>query len=151
MANAVHHAGTDAVVRLYRRPARVRVEVRDRSPRLPVRRRYSEHATTGRGLHLVDSLSAAWGVEPAVDGKVVWFELAETTGDEQAPGDAIPVDDLGEERGRCGSSPSYNGPAHFAPSGHQGQGSDASPSCRGRGSRTMSGFDCVEVRNLGVP
>jgi hypothetical protein len=32
--------------------------------------------SSGRGLHLIDALTAAWGVEPAPEGgKTVWAEL----------------------------------------------------------------------------
>jgi hypothetical protein len=32
-------------------------------------------ALDGRGLVLVEALSAAWGVDRASDGKAVWFSL----------------------------------------------------------------------------
>ncbi|SEO65314.1 Anti-sigma regulatory factor (Ser/Thr protein kinase) [Actinacidiphila rubida] len=34
-----------------------------------------DHATSGRGLLLVEALSDAWGVHSRGRGKVVWFEL----------------------------------------------------------------------------
>ena len=54
----------------------VTVWVRDWHPQLPIRRRSSETATTGRGLALVASLTDAHGIdlrEPT--GKAVWFRL----------------------------------------------------------------------------
>lgn len=75
VANAVLHTGTQVEVVVAVDGARVRVEVHDESGRLPVRKHYSPLSGTGRGLGLVDSLSAAWGAEPTPTGKVVWFEL----------------------------------------------------------------------------
>lgn len=75
MANVALHAsgGTDVVIALD--PVRLRVEVHDGSRALPQRKHYSRTATTGRGLGLVERLSAGWGFEPTTSGKQVWFEL----------------------------------------------------------------------------
>ena len=61
VANVVLHAGTDFRLRLRRTASGVRVEVHDRSPRLPERKHYSATSSTGRGLMLVEELSRAWG------------------------------------------------------------------------------------------
>jgi len=60
---------------------RVRISVRDRS-QAPVRpKQVGVEATSGRGLSLVERLSAAWGVESVPDdGKEVWFELPRAAG-----------------------------------------------------------------------
>ena len=75
VANAVLHTGTpfDVVVR----PGadRVRIEVHDGSPELPVRRHYSNMSGTGRGLMLVEQMAAGWGSDLTAKGKLVWFEL----------------------------------------------------------------------------
>ena len=77
VTNAVLHAGTDIEVVVDLRDERLRVEVRDRDPRLPSVRRYSVLSGTGRGLALVAETADRWAVEPAPDGtgKTVWFEL----------------------------------------------------------------------------
>lgn len=75
VTNAVLHGGTPLEVVVEVDGDRVRVEVHDGSPRLPVRRDYSTLSGTGRGLLLVDSMSSSWGVERTADGKAVWFEL----------------------------------------------------------------------------
>lgn len=81
VANVVLHAGTGADLYIRRVGEGVRVEVHDRSPRLPDRKRYSASAATGRGILLVEALSSAWGAEPTATGKAVWFELdAQGTG-----------------------------------------------------------------------
>lgn len=74
-ANAVLHARTDFTVALVRRPDAVRVEVSDGAAARPRRRAHGTTATTGRGLHLLGSLAAEWGTEPAPGGKTVWCEL----------------------------------------------------------------------------
>lgn len=52
-------------------------EVGDGSSLLPTVHHFTVASTSGRGLHLVESLSAAWGVELAEgrSGKTVWAEL----------------------------------------------------------------------------
>jgi anti-sigma regulatory factor (Ser/Thr protein kinase) len=54
----------------------VRVEVADTSGQSPAPRDAPPEAMSGRGLHLVEAMARAWGVEQhRDDGKVVWFEL----------------------------------------------------------------------------
>ena len=59
----------------------VRVGVRDASPRTPVRPNASASNMTGRGIQLVESLSARWGVSVDERGKVVWAEFGSTGAD----------------------------------------------------------------------
>ncbi len=75
VTNALLHGGEGAVLTLTVDDLRVRAEVRDSSPAIPVVRNYSETSTTGRGMVIVDALAAAWGTYPVAGGKVVWFEL----------------------------------------------------------------------------
>ncbi|MGH3341392.1 MAG: SpoIIE family protein phosphatase [Carbonactinosporaceae bacterium] len=51
------------------------VEVSDRDVRLPRLRIASPEDEGGRGLYLVDALSARWGTRPTPNGKIVWFEV----------------------------------------------------------------------------
>lgn len=53
------------------------VAVRDGSQGIPQRspRAPDVHRTGGRGLFMVDAMSARWGWEPLRAGKRVWFEL----------------------------------------------------------------------------
>jgi anti-sigma regulatory factor (Ser/Thr protein kinase) len=75
-ANCALHAHTEFTVRVQEEPeAQVRLEVTDASARVPQQRSYGIDATTGRGLQLVQQLSASWGVEPADVGKTVWVVL----------------------------------------------------------------------------
>ncbi|HEX2054237.1 MAG TPA: ATP-binding protein [Actinomycetota bacterium] len=75
VTNAILHGGEGAVLTLNLGPSRLRAEVRDSSPAMPVVRGYSETATTGRGMVIVDALAAAWGTFEVDGGKVVWFEM----------------------------------------------------------------------------
>lgn len=73
-ANAVQYGQGDFEVSITPRPDRtVKVSVADNSKQLPSLTKATIDATRGRGLHLVDDLSLAWGVEPTDNGKVVWF------------------------------------------------------------------------------
>jgi anti-sigma regulatory factor (Ser/Thr protein kinase) len=87
--NAVEHgaggAGGVAVAKftvvLGRRAGWLRIEVRDTGRILPGGPRPCPAvpectATAGRGLFLVQTLSASWGVRPAGGGKAVWCTLA---------------------------------------------------------------------------
>jgi hypothetical protein len=75
VTNSVLHARSPVDVVVAVRGTVVRVEVVDRSAHPPTRRHYSAEAGTGRGLVLVEELSAAWGVTASEGGKSVWFEL----------------------------------------------------------------------------
>jgi len=76
VANAVLHTGTAIEVVVRSEADRVRVEVHDGSPQMPIRKYYSHMSGTGRGLMLVERMASLWGAErTGVGGKVVWFEL----------------------------------------------------------------------------
>ncbi|MCW2623048.1 MAG: putative anti-sigma regulatory factor, serine/threonine protein kinase [Frankiales bacterium] len=70
--NAVMHARSEFTVVLSLEDDLLRIEVHDQDERLPHRRHFDVHATTGRGLALVSTLSRSWGALPASGGKVVW-------------------------------------------------------------------------------
>ncbi|MFI9611807.1 SpoIIE family protein phosphatase [Streptomyces sp. NPDC052023] len=77
VTNALVH--TDGPVRLDLTlvDSRLRLAVADTSPRTPVKpTSIGWEATGGRGLLLVEALSAAWGTVPASGGKQVWSEIA---------------------------------------------------------------------------
>lgn len=75
VANAVLHSGTPLEVVVQCGEDRVRVEVHDGNPHLPVRKHYSTMSGTGRGLLLVERMAAGWGSDRTAGGKAVWFEL----------------------------------------------------------------------------
>ena len=76
VTNAVVHARSPAVLTMSLLADVLRVEVRDGASQPPSARTAGPWATSGRGLALVDALSARWGSSAAVGGeKVVWFEV----------------------------------------------------------------------------
>ena len=80
VTNALLHSGTTITVRLARAGAGVRVSVEDGSTMVPVRRRHSTTASTGRGVQLLASIATDWGSKPLDDGKVVWFTVLDDRG-----------------------------------------------------------------------
>lgn len=74
ITNAVLHAHTAIEVYVEVRPDELLVEVRDRSPVMPVQRAYDRYATTGRGMALVAALTSDHGIRDAgPHGKTAWF------------------------------------------------------------------------------
>jgi anti-sigma regulatory factor (Ser/Thr protein kinase) len=75
VTNAVLHAGT-AFVLTIRVAEGALIEVSDEAPtRLPRRLERDDNRPGGMGLHLVDAMSAEWGVERDPERKVVWARL----------------------------------------------------------------------------
>ena len=77
VSNVVLHARTPCSLSIGESSGRIRVEVEDGSDRMPgLKARNDPLAQSGRGMQLVDGLSAAYGVDPQpMGGKRVWFEL----------------------------------------------------------------------------
>ncbi len=76
--NAWRHGGSPApLVVVCLSSTRLRVSVCDDSPVLPGEPRIPSDplALSGRGLHLVRSLTHRFGADARKQGKVVWFEL----------------------------------------------------------------------------
>jgi anti-sigma regulatory factor (Ser/Thr protein kinase) len=78
VTNAITHTGTDAIglalARLHD-PEALAIVVTDTSPEPPVKCEASDAAESGRGLYLVEALSACWGWEPRDPGKAVYAIL----------------------------------------------------------------------------
>jgi anti-sigma regulatory factor (Ser/Thr protein kinase) len=79
VTNAIKHAGAPKfglqVMRLAGSGA-VAVIVTDPSPKPPVKRDPAEDTEHGRGLNIVEALSARWGWRPEDPGKAVYAILA---------------------------------------------------------------------------
>ncbi len=75
ITNAVIHARSAPTMNVTIGVDRIRFEVGDDDPALPVRRAHDLQAPTGRGLRILEALTLDWGVIGAVHGKVVWFEF----------------------------------------------------------------------------
>jgi anti-sigma regulatory factor (Ser/Thr protein kinase) len=86
VTNAITHVsgcGTETVGVIVVRildPDAVTVAVTDSSPHGPVKRELSPDSERGRGLLIVDELSARWGWFPKRGGKVVYAVLAKEPG-----------------------------------------------------------------------
>ena len=74
-ANCTLHARTAFTVCVELTDDEVLLHVSDGSLRAPAVRDYGTSATTGRGLRLVEEISAGWGVDLRDDGKTVWASL----------------------------------------------------------------------------
>jgi CheY-like chemotaxis protein/anti-sigma regulatory factor (Ser/Thr protein kinase) len=77
VANAVIHARSAVTVTVRSAEERLRVEVSDTGAGALTMREANMEATGGRGLLLIEALSAAWGTSADGDGKLVWFELVD--------------------------------------------------------------------------
>ena len=84
VANAYQHGLPPVTVAVDRAeaapegPRRLVIGVTDRGPGAPVVKEFDDEALGGRGMALVESLTAEWGVAPASagPGKTVWCRLA---------------------------------------------------------------------------
>jgi anti-sigma regulatory factor (Ser/Thr protein kinase) len=78
VTNAVVHGCGSVTMRMEYDSTGLAVTVRDDEPNLPVVPPQDPLALHGRGLHLIQALASAWGVEPdgGGPGKGVWFRLA---------------------------------------------------------------------------
>jgi anti-sigma regulatory factor (Ser/Thr protein kinase) len=79
--NAVLHGQRPIAVTVEAGEDRLRVEVEDAAPALPVELDPSPEVESGRGLAIVDAVADEWGAERvAGNGKVVWAELRDDDG-----------------------------------------------------------------------
>jgi anti-sigma regulatory factor (Ser/Thr protein kinase) len=77
VTNALRHGRGLPILRLTSTAGVIRIEVTDSSPTPP--RIRQPGADGGRGLRMVERLSAAWGAVRAGEGKVVWCEFRAQT------------------------------------------------------------------------
>jgi CheY-like chemotaxis protein/anti-sigma regulatory factor (Ser/Thr protein kinase) len=74
--NAITHAQSGCELRMSLTAVSLRIEVIDGGTGTPDPLPPSATRNHGRGLHLIDALTAAWGYEPiASGGKMVWAEV----------------------------------------------------------------------------
>jgi anti-sigma regulatory factor (Ser/Thr protein kinase) len=83
-ANAVIHSRAPETVTVRYLGDKVRIEVVDRSSRQAQPHSAPAEAPGGRGLHLVEALSSAWGSEAIAGGKRVWCDIAVTGSQSEA-------------------------------------------------------------------
>ena len=76
VTNAILHARTTMRLTAGVEGEQVVVRVYDGLSVVPRRRSYRQDAGTGRGMHLIEALADAWGVDETGAGKCVWFAIA---------------------------------------------------------------------------
>ena len=76
VTNAIKYANGEVLLRLVLEPDSLVCEVHDSSPALPRVLQVDKDAENGRGLHVVQQLSARWGARRNATGKVVWCQQA---------------------------------------------------------------------------
>src|SRR6202012_1867055 len=74
VTNAIKYAKGEVLLRLILEPDSLVCEVHDSSPALPRVLQVDKDAENGRGLHVVQQMSARWGARRTLTGKVVWCE-----------------------------------------------------------------------------
>ncbi len=75
IANAVRHAPPPLCLEITVDTNKIRIDVHDSDPMLPVLTRPDFTSRGGRGVWLVDTIASRWGYRPEPPGKVVWFEM----------------------------------------------------------------------------
>ena len=75
VTNAFTHGRSEARVSVRATAALVRVEVGDDNSRHPQPQAADADALDGRGVTILQTLAARWGVRDDPYGKTVWFEV----------------------------------------------------------------------------
>jgi anti-sigma regulatory factor (Ser/Thr protein kinase) len=100
--NCVQHARTDFELAIHS-GGEIRVEVRDTGEGRPTLRSPTPHEPSGRGLRIVEAVSAAWGSIPSSSGKTVWFTLPQQL---RPSNEALPSAASSEQESDGATSPS---------------------------------------------
>lgn len=76
--NCIRHTNSAFDLTIVRNGRDIRVEATDQAGGTPTMRSPKPTDATGRGLKIVDMLSARWGVQPGASaGKTVWFMISD--------------------------------------------------------------------------
>jgi anti-sigma regulatory factor (Ser/Thr protein kinase) len=77
--NCIRHTDSGFVLTVERADGDIRIEATDGAGGTPQMRSPEPTEPSGRGLKIIDMLSAEWGVEQhATEGKTVWFVVPDT-------------------------------------------------------------------------
>ena len=77
--NCIRHTDSGFDLTIIRSGRDIRVEATDRAGGTPTMRSPKPTDPSGRGLKIIDMLSAGWGVKSeAAEGKTVWFTIADS-------------------------------------------------------------------------
>ena len=78
--NCIRHTDSGFDLTIIRKGRDIRVEAADHAGGTPTMGSPAPTDPSGRGLKIVDMLSARWGVRPdRPEGKTVWFTIADST------------------------------------------------------------------------
>jgi serine/threonine-protein kinase RsbW len=78
--NCIRHTNSGFDLTIIRSGGDIRVEATDHAGGTPIMRSPQPTDPSGRGLKIIDMLSAGWGVESGADaGKTVWFTISGAT------------------------------------------------------------------------
>jgi serine/threonine-protein kinase RsbW len=76
--NCIRHTDSGFDLTIIRNGPDIRVEATDHAGGVPTMRSPEPTDPSGRGLKIIDMLSAGWGVQPgAALGKTVWFTISD--------------------------------------------------------------------------
>ena len=76
--NCIRHTNSGFDLTIVRHGSDIRVEATDQAGGTPTMRSPKPTDASGRGLRIVDMLSARWGVQPLASvGKTVWFMISD--------------------------------------------------------------------------
>jgi serine/threonine-protein kinase RsbW len=76
--NCIRHTDSGFDLTIIRNGPDIRVEATDHAGGVPTMRSPEPTDPSGRGLKIIDMLSAGWGVQSAAsDGKTVWFTISD--------------------------------------------------------------------------
>jgi anti-sigma regulatory factor (Ser/Thr protein kinase) len=77
--NCIRHTDSGFDLTITRSGGEIRVEATDRAGGTPIMRSPKPTDPSGRGLKIIDMLSAGWGVDSVpTEGKTVWFTIADS-------------------------------------------------------------------------
>jgi hypothetical protein len=110
VTNCVQHARCDFELAIHSEEE-IRIEVRDASRGIPVRRSPAPQDPSGRGLRIVEAMSDTWGIIPSDSGKTVWFVLQPAASHDD-PASAAPRKRRDEDGDRRDPSTSRQADAH---------------------------------------
>jgi hypothetical protein len=78
--NCIRHTDSGFDLTIIRNGPDIRVEATDHAGGVPTMRSPEPTDPSGRGLKIIDMLSAGWGVQSgAPEGKTVWFTISDAT------------------------------------------------------------------------
>jgi anti-sigma regulatory factor (Ser/Thr protein kinase) len=123
--NCVRHERTSFHITILGSSREIRVEVTDSGTGTPRMRSPGPDEPSGRGLQIVDMLSASWGVQPErPTGKTVWFTVPA-----RAVAEQLAAEGLGDrQRIARGAGAAADGQSSV----HRGEPSRHGPTCQWR-------------------